>query len=127
MKIRAFEKVAFAFAWAMLGTSVFAADYTWTGLAGNGKWTDAGNWSPSGVPGCYLDGDVEQGGDSADTATFGADASGADAVTIDLAGHRYVKAVVIASGAPAYTFGTSAEYASRSASTRTVRSSSTRM
>ena len=100
-----------AFAGAMLGTSGFAADYTWTGLAGNGKWTDSGNWSPSGVPGCYLDGDVERGGDSADTATFGADASGADAVTIDLAGHRYVKDVVIASGAPAYTFGTSAAYA----------------
>ena len=111
MEIRTLGKGALAFAGVVLVASVFAADYTWTGLAGNGKWTDAGNWSPSGVPGCYLDGDVEQGGDSVDTATFGADASGADAVTIDLSGHRYVKAVVIASGAPAYTFGTSAEYA----------------
>lgn len=112
MKICSFVKVALVFAGVVSVTSVLAEDYIWTGLAGNGKWTDAGNWSPSGVPGCYVDaGDVEQGGDSADTATFGADASGADAVTIDLAGHRYVKAVVIASGAPAYTFGTSAAYA----------------
>ena len=104
-------KVALVFAGVVSVISVLAADYTWTRLAGNGKWTDSGNWSPSGVPGCYLDGDVEQGGNSVDTATFGADASSADAVSIDLAGHRYVKAVVIASGAPAYTFGTSAAYA----------------
>lgn len=95
-----------------LVTVAGATDYVWTGNARNGKWTDAANWSPEGVPGCWIDGSaVVYGGDSVDKATFGADASGADAVTIDLAGQKYVKDVVIAKGAPAYTFGTSAEVA----------------
>lgn len=106
---RATARTVPLFAGMLLSAWAFAADYTWTGRAGNGRWTDPGNWSPSGVPGCYVDSDdVVWGADSTDTATFGADSGGTDAVVIDLAGQKYVKSVIIAAGAPSYTFGTSA-------------------
>ena len=112
LKCRAGARTGLFLAGMLLSACACATDYTWTGRAGNGRWTDPGNWSPSGVPGCYVDSDdVVRGADSTDTATFGADGGGTDAVVIDLEGQKYVKSVVIAAGAPSYTFGTSASVA----------------
>ncbi len=35
----------------LCAASAYAAVYTWTGGAGDGSWSTAANWSPSGVPG----------------------------------------------------------------------------
>jgi len=70
-----------------LATTAPAA--TWTDLAGNDNWSDAGNWNP-GVPG------------SGDTATF--DSSGASPATVDLSQH--VNKVELNNGAPFTIDGT---------------------
>lgn len=93
----------------LIGTMpIFATTYTWTGQAGNNKWVDAANWSPNGIPGSYTDESGTVVGDITDTAVFGADASGAAEVTIDLAKQIRVTSVTISDDAPAYTFGTDA-------------------
>jgi len=32
-------------------TNAAFADHSWTGNAGNGLWSDPGNWNPASVPG----------------------------------------------------------------------------
>lgn len=106
MKRAVFALVAFSCACAATAAGV----YTWTGAAGDDKWTTAGNWSPNGVPGWYED-DGEVKGDGLDTAVFGSDSRGREAVTIDLAGQKVVKSVFVEAGAPSYTFGLDSTYA----------------
>lgn len=44
-------RFAAAAAVGLLSTSAFAQPVTWTGAADSVNWTNAGNWSPTGVPG----------------------------------------------------------------------------
>ncbi len=77
----------------------------WLGTGGDNKWTTPENWD-NGVPGAWKSGDVANDGLTI-TAVFGPVTEGA-ATTIDLANVEAVSNMVIAAGAPAYTFGASA-------------------
>lgn len=108
-------------AMAGLSLSVFGETYTWTGAV-DSYWTNRANWTVGGAaatefPGVATtadhfngDGTLTDKGRAAlgATAVFGALAAGG-ATTVDLDGLYSIGNVTVASGAPAYTFGTSAD------------------
>ncbi|MDR0534549.1 MAG: PEP-CTERM sorting domain-containing protein [Verrucomicrobiales bacterium] len=73
---------------AVLATSAAFAQSTWTGVAGNGNWSDAGNWS-GGVPGLTS------------TATFNSAGT-----TIDVSGAA-IRGMYFTGGAGSFTFNSS--------------------
>jgi len=79
----------------------------WSGMGGDGLWTNVNNWVEKVVPGRYLGCELTSGEDC-DEAVFGIVKEGA-ATVIDLDGHICVSNLTFASGAPGYTFGISPE------------------
>ena len=79
----------------------------WSGLGGDGLWTNANNWVEREVPGRYA-GSEQTSGEDCDEAVFGAVSEGA-ATIIDLDGHFCVSNLIFESGAPNYVFGVSPE------------------
>ncbi len=78
----------------------------WSGMGPDNLWTNPDNWTEGEVPGRY-DGSVLASGEDTDEAIFGPVSDGAH-TTIDLTGQYCVSNLIFVSGAPAYTFGTSA-------------------